>query len=527
MCKISIIVSENLYITERPVNGVEIISARKGSACAKGEYLFFINGNDFPSDDILKEILKSACEKNKNILICSEHLLFKKTFFQERKDEFGQDISEKDGGIQERVNDFKAICCCFGKVLRWYLESRASIVDLKIRKLAIRYIKELKKTALSCYEQLDVDEKQSAMKAKEVYDAYCEKFYTSKLYKISIIIPAYNVEKYLPECLDSILGQSIKDYEVLIIDDGSTDNTKDIAKSYQKKYEDSIWVYEQNNLGPSGARNRGLEEASGEYILYIDSDDYISSGTLEKLITVIEKHDFDVLLFACKKVIMLGDKIIGREHWGYEQTDLCGKPGIQIMTELLPDAKLYDVVWLQFVRKHLIDENRIRFYPGIIHEDHLYTFTVLLNSSKCGYMSEELYNYRIRANSIMTTDGRDMERFEGWVVTLEELIRLYDKIDIRKKFPDCDEVIRDYIWYCERFAMDMKQKLVEYKKTEKYQECCRKLEWSVKVFNGPREYRKLLKQKMSLKLGVVKNKVETNIWKLLKTIKRKCGKNES
>lgn len=438
-----------------------------------------------------------------------------------------KDVKEQPANAAEGINEFTAVSSSFGNMLEQYVDNRANIADVKMRKSAIRQIKDLKKKALLCYERLSEDEKKSAADAKKAYDAYCQKFHTSELYKISIIIPAYNVEKYLSECLDSILSQKVQDYEILIIDDGSTDHTKDIAESYRQKHEDSIWVYEQNNLGPSGARNRGLEEASGEYVLYIDSDDFIGQDTLERLIAKIEKHGFDVLLFACRKIIMDGDKIVGREHWGYDKTDVSGKAGIRVMTELLPDAKLYDVVWLQFVRKNLIDENHIRFYPGIIHEDHLYTFTVLLNSKSCGYISEELYYYRIRANSIMTTEGRDMERFEGWAVTLEELIRLYDRIGIRKNFPDCDQVIRDYIWYCERFALNMKQKLVRYKKTEKYQECCRKLEWSMKAFNGPQEYRKLVEQKLRLKLGAVKNKAEANVWKLLKSIKRKCKRNES
>lgn len=417
---------------------------------------------------------------------------------------------------------FESISNDFVNRLEKYLINKSDISNIEERKSIIYEIKKLKERAYYCYNQLTENEKENVSEEKEIFDTWCKKFHISRLYKISIIIPAYNVEKYLPECLDSILKQSITDYEILIIDDGSTDCTKEIAKRYQQEHKESIWIYEQNNMGPSGARNRGLEEAAGEYILYIDSDDFIETDMLEQLIKKTEKYDLDVLLFACRKIIMQGEKVVGQEHWGYEQIDTSGRPGIKVMAELLPDAKLYDVVWLQFVKKNVIDENNIRFYPGIIHEDHLYTFTVLLNSKKCGYISDELYYYRIRAHSIMTTEGRDMERFVGWAITLRELVRLYNEENIHNTFPDCDQAIRDYIWYCEKFALSMKQKLITYKNAEEYQESVRTLKQAMKEFNGLQEYKKLVKTKLCLKLGVLKNKIEANIWKLLKAIKRKC-----
>lgn len=381
----------------------------------------------------------------------------------------------------------------YQKMLDWYFQYALRNPFNKYRSSILKHLHDMRKWTQWYYDLLSVEERESMIDEKEAYDAACRKFRESNPYKVSIIIPAFNVEQYLEECLESILSQKFNDYEIIIIDDGSTDRTKDIAKLYAKKYNSIISLYEQNNLGPSGARNTGLNVAEGEYILYIDSDDYINKGTIQRLIELIEMNSLDTLLFSCKRVIMDGGNIESASHWGYCKEDLRGKPGIEIMAELLPTKSLYDVVWLQFVKRELIEKNGIRFYPGIIHEDHLYTFSVLLKSKACGYITEELYNYRIREKSIMTTKGRNLERFIGWAVTFCELIRLYKEENIEQSYPLCNQAIRDYIWFCGVFALKLN---IRKEFLEERQICVRyykKMLYYMLKFNRGKEYWKIIK----------------------------------
>lgn len=364
--------------------------------------------------------------------------------------------------------NFKGMSISFREMVEWYIEHQEEI--RKYKGSVIKHIKDMKLWTQWYYNSLTEQERNDVSDEKKLYDITWKKLKTIYDCKVSVIIPAYNVEKYIDACIKSILSQRFSNLEVIIIDDGSTDGTANIVRRYVKECKFKVSLYEQVNLGPSKARNLGLDVALGEYILYVDSDDYINENTIERLLQIIEQREYDSLLFSCKKIFMDGDVISSEGHWGYDKDDLSGKSGIQIMAELLPTKSLYDVVWLQFVKSSLIEENQIRFYPGIIHEDHLYTFTVLLNSKKSGYISEELYNYRVREKSIMTTDGRDHERFKGWVVTFNELGMMYTKQRLRKRFPQYDKVIRDYIWFCGEFALNLYYKRDKKQKKSEYSE---------------------------------------------------------
>ena len=113
------------------------------------------------------------------------------------------------------------------------------------------------------------------------------------MYKLSVIIPVYNVENYLRECLDSITSQTVKDIEIICIDDGSTDNSPKILKEYQKK-DSRIKIITKENGGQASARNLGIKKAQGEYIAFIDSDDFIESEMLEKLYTKAKDNNLDI-----------------------------------------------------------------------------------------------------------------------------------------------------------------------------------------------------------------------------------------
>ena len=116
--------------------------------------------------------------------------------------------------------------------------------------------------------------------------------------KVSIIVPIYNVEKYLSKCLDSLVNQTLADIEIIIVNDGSPDNSYKIVKDYLKKYPDKIKYYEKSNGGQGSARNLGLTKATGEYVGYVDSDDYVNLTMYEKMYQKAKKTDADIVMCA-------------------------------------------------------------------------------------------------------------------------------------------------------------------------------------------------------------------------------------
>lgn len=114
--------------------------------------------------------------------------------------------------------------------------------------------------------------------------------------KVSIIIPVYNVEKYLERCIDSILNNTYNNFEIILINDGSKDNSQEILERYYDKYPDKIIIKQQENQGPAQARNVGLEIATGEYIMFVDSDDFVQKDYIENYIKVLKEDDYDVVL---------------------------------------------------------------------------------------------------------------------------------------------------------------------------------------------------------------------------------------
>ena len=112
--------------------------------------------------------------------------------------------------------------------------------------------------------------------------------------KVSVIVPVYNVEKYIDKCLNTLVNQTLKDIEIIIVNDGSPDNSQEIIDKYQKKYPKKIKSYIKENGGQGSARNFGLEKATGEYIGYVDSDDFIELDMYEKLYNKAKKHDLDI-----------------------------------------------------------------------------------------------------------------------------------------------------------------------------------------------------------------------------------------
>lgn len=208
--------------------------------------------------------------------------------------------------------------------------------------------------------------------------------------KFSIIIPVYNTSKYLEKCLDSVFNQTYKDFEVIAINDGSTDNSIEVLK----KYKDLI-IINQENQGLSAARNNGIKKVSGEYFLLLDSDDYIEKELLEKLDEEISKNtSVDLIRF---QVNNIKDKVIS-----YNEEEFHFLNGKEAFAKIV-NYHYVENAWAYLYNTKFFKENKFEFMKGIYHEDFALIPLVIEMSNCVSSIAYLGYNYVERQNSIMTS----------------------------------------------------------------------------------------------------------------------------
>ena len=211
---------------------------------------------------------------------------------------------------------------------------------------------------------------------------------------ISIIVPVYNVEPYLKRCLDSIINQTYTNIEIILIDDGSTDNSGSICDDYSKQ-DKRIKVIHKKNSGPSAARNSGLKMSSGEYIGFVDSDDYIETNYLERMMTY--NKNYNVVM--CRTRRINGDNINVPRSFDYDDdyVILNGKESFALLCTEKIDCSCCDKLFSKDV-KHLIS-----FPDGKINEELEVLTKIFINSEEILYIKDILYSYCSRPNSVTST----------------------------------------------------------------------------------------------------------------------------
>ena len=220
--------------------------------------------------------------------------------------------------------------------------------------------------------------------------------------KVSVILPIYNVAPYLDETFKSLIQQSLRDIEIIAVNDGSTDNSEDIIKKYQQ-FDSRIISFSQKNKGQSAARNVALQYARGKYIYMMDSDDVLSDlEALQICYDYAEKNQADFIFFDGDSLM---DKDANRFSWNTKRTQLVDENkkynGEYLLNLMLDTQKHNCVVWLLFIRKDILDRTGLRFYEGIIHEDELFTTILTLNSDNIFCLKRSLVAHRIRSVSTM------------------------------------------------------------------------------------------------------------------------------
>ena len=271
--------------------------------------------------------------------------------------------------------------------------------------------------------------------------------------KISVIIPVYNVESYLEECVDSVLAQTYKAFEILLIDDGSTDSSGDICDRYASENA-SVRVIHKENGGLSSARNCGLDNASGDCVLFLDSDDYLVETALEDAICIIEKEKcdfvfFDALSFNDK------DRDYGIKQNYIRKNDYNLADGLSILVQQLKNKEYHSQVCLMLFLREFLEINNLRFYDGILYEDMLFTFQAYCISKKVVQLRKVLYHRRYRSGSIVMSKVT-VKNFKSNKKVFEEACLFSDNYSILT-----NEAVKLYLAKCAYNTMNI------YKRMEK------------------------------------------------------------
>ena len=247
---------------------------------------------------------------------------------------------------------------------------------------------------------------------------------------VSVIVPVYNVEKYLRRCVDSIIAQTYENIEVILVDDGSTDRSGNLCDEYTH-LDNRIQVIHKTNGGLSDARNTGLRTAKGDYILYIDSDDFVDEDIVEELLSGVQPGT-DIIVGGYKKVFsdhMVMFTCDGVEH-GKRYTS----------EEYLKRARIDVVVWGNLYRRNYLLENDLFFKKGFIHEDNEIFSRLYLNANGIVGTKGAHYNYIIREGSIQTSKI-SKRREECYLEIFTEWFHTFNQV----KDPDTRKALLNYL----------------------------------------------------------------------------------
>lgn len=227
--------------------------------------------------------------------------------------------------------------------------------------------------------------------------------------RVSVIIPVYNVEKYLRECLDSIVNQTLREIEIICVDDGSTDGSPEILREYGER-DCRITIISQENRGISSARNHGADIASGEYFYFMDSDDILERDALSRLYQLSEEKSLDVLYFDGESFFETEElKEIKKNYITYyaRKGDYSRvMTGPQMLHEMIAMDEYRSSLCLQFISSVHYRQENLRFEEGIIGEDNIFTFQCIMPAHRVYHMKEAFFHRRVRENSVMTSAGK-------------------------------------------------------------------------------------------------------------------------
>ena len=236
--------------------------------------------------------------------------------------------------------------------------------------------------------------------------------------KVSVIVPIYNVEKYLEKCINSLLSQTLEDIQIILVNDGSKDNSGNIAKEYEKNNKDRVIYVEKENGGLSDARNYGLKYATGDFIAFLDSDDYIEKNAYEEMYNKAIEENADYV--ECDFIWEFPNKIRVDKQYPYKNKK-----------EMLSFVRV--VAWNKLIKRQLIIDNNLEFPKGLRYEDVEFTYKLIPYLNKISYISKPFIHYVQRDNSIINNqNARNAEIFE----VLDNVIKYYREKNIYEDYKE-------------------------------------------------------------------------------------------
>lgn len=262
--------------------------------------------------------------------------------------------------------------------------------------------------------------------------------------KVTLIVPVYNSEKYIARCLDSILNQSYENFEIMVVNDGSKDKSQEVIDEYKQKYPDKIISIEQENKGVAKTRNESIKRANGDYIMFVDNDDYLDKDYIQTFVDVVEDGEYDVVL------------------GGYRRPNEDGK--------ILKTMKLEDSEWSKFMimapwakiyRKQYLIENNIEFLSVNLGEDIYFNLKAMLISKKIKIIDYVGYNWFFNTKSVSNTTQKNITQLQVY----ELLNSCYDMVKNEGLLEENYDIIKTHftryiVWLISFSTKKLKYKVI-------------------------------------------------------------------
>ena len=250
--------------------------------------------------------------------------------------------------------------------------------------------------------------------------------------KVSVIVPFYNVEGYIEKCLDTLVNQTLEDIEIILVNDGSKDNSILIAKKFLENYPKKIVYLEKENGGLSDARNFGIPYAKGEYIAFLDSDDYVEKNMYEEMYALAKKENSDMV--QCNF------------YWEYPDLN---KKKIADMPKYSGKKEMFEKTrveaWNKLIKREILEESKVEFPKGLRYEDVEFTYKLVPYINKVSFIEEPLVHYIQRKNSISNSQN---ERTKEIFNVLDNVIEYYKEKDLYDEYKDVIEYIYVKTVFC-------------------------------------------------------------------------------
>lgn len=233
-------------------------------------------------------------------------------------------------------------------------------------------------------------------------------------YKLSIVAAVYNLEKYLPRCLDALVNQTLQEIEILCVDDGSTDSAPQIIDEYAAKYPEKVKAFHKPNGGEFTTRNYGLERATGEYVTFVDTDDYVEPNWAEKLYRAAKENDADIAVCGFERIDLDTGKVVSKNmtHFGYTVKEINQKDDFMVFINPAPWNKIYKL--------DIVKNQRFLDFRGF--NDMIFLTSSYTKVKKIAFVPDVLYHYYLRYDSqIHNVNKQDVENFKKYLLELKKL----------------------------------------------------------------------------------------------------------